>query len=369
MEEVQSVFQAGSGFLKEAKEKLIFLEEIKVKREQYEAAADRAEKNLEQQEKSLNDEINSVLRARKEDVTKSYEEQLSIAQTKLKKAKSRRDKAKTRGMEERFKEETADIREKNRKLNTEIKTMFKKNKIPQFCNTKFYYSLYFTKWPTEILILILTLLVCFLVVPLGIYYCIPQRETFHLVAVFCITAVFVFALYILINNRTKVAHRDVLKEARKIRDSIRANNRKIHAIKNSIKKDKSEGLYNLESFNEEIKGYEEEINDIGEKMQDALQVFEKSTKHVIIEELKKESEEKIENLKADLKEDRKKIRKIQEEIRDVSIELTSKYEVYLGREFMQTEKLDRLIEMIEEGRAVNVSEAIRLYKGEEIKVN
>ena len=97
MEEVQSVFQAGSGFLKEAKEKLIFLEEIKVKREQYEAAADRAEKNLEQQEKSLNDEIISVLRARKEDVTKSYEEQLSIAQTKLKKAKSRRDKAKTRG--------------------------------------------------------------------------------------------------------------------------------------------------------------------------------------------------------------------------------------------------------------------------------
>ena len=53
----------------------------------------------------------------------------------------------------------SDIREENRQLNAAIKTLFKKNHVPAFCNTKMYYCLFSPKGMSEFLELLVILLV------------------------------------------------------------------------------------------------------------------------------------------------------------------------------------------------------------------
>lgn len=57
----------------------------------------------------------------------------------------------------------------------ETKTLFRKNKVPSFCNTYLYYALFFTKTAREFLTLFIAALICFLGIPCGVYYVIPQR--------------------------------------------------------------------------------------------------------------------------------------------------------------------------------------------------
>ena len=45
--------------------------------------------------------------------------------------------------------------------------------------------------------------------------------------------------------------------------------------------------------------------------------------------------------------------------------MTNTYEAYLGREFLNAEKIDGLKSLIESGEASNISEAIELYKNGE----
>ncbi len=101
------------------------------------------------------------------------------------KARTQREKAKNKGMKERIAEETSVLREHNRDLQVQMKTMFQKDKVPAFCRTTFfYYSLYYARGLKERLIGFITFLICFLVLPCGIYFLLPDRKIWYLVLVY-----------------------------------------------------------------------------------------------------------------------------------------------------------------------------------------
>ena len=86
----------------------------------------------------------------------------------------KREKAKNKGMKERIAEETSELREHNRDLQIQMKTMFQKDKVPVFCRTTFYYSLYYARGLKERLIGFITFLICFLALPCGVYFLLPD---------------------------------------------------------------------------------------------------------------------------------------------------------------------------------------------------
>ena len=257
-------------FLTEAREKLEELDLLKDRQRQLKADEARLGKLLENEKKAVNDNISATVKKRREEINSSYDKEIAKGQDKLKKARAEREKAKNQGMKERIAEETADLHKENRDLKLQIRTMFQKNGVAAVCNSSLYYALFFPRWIDEILKLIAAVLICFLLIPYGIYMALPQQKTWMMFLI-CFLCVVVFGgIYILISNKTKLVHMETLRRGRTLRDQMRSNRKKIRVITSSIKKDKNESIYNLEKYDDDIAKVEQELQNITNKKKEAL---------------------------------------------------------------------------------------------------
>ena len=351
-----------TAFLMEAKDTLKELDDLKAYGERLLIEEKRLEKAIASEKKAVLDSITVTVKKRKEEISASYDKEMSKDQEKLKKIRAKREKAKNQGVKERIEGETAELTEDNRQLQLQIKTLFKQHRVPSFCNSSFYYSLYFTKGIREMLTFLFTILVCFLATPCGIYYFFAPKELIYLVAIYFGT-IFIFGgSYFIINNMTKIRHLDALRQGRLIKNMIYVNHKKMKIITNSVKKDKNDAFYDLENFDDALAQLEGQITLTGKRKQEALSNFENVTKNIIADEITGNSQERIIQLEEQFTQTVDQLKETEATIKEQSIYITDNYEVYLGREFLQEEKLDKLIEIISSQQAVNISEAIQYYK-------
>lgn len=292
----------------------------------------------------------------------SYDSEIGKLQEKLKKIRARREKAKNQGMKDRIKEETVELHEHNRELRVRMKTLFQSQRVPSFCQSGFYYALYFPRGFREIITFLLTFAVCFLLVPYGVYSMLPDKKTLYLVLIY-VAAIFVFGgIYTVVGNATKGRHQSALQEGRSIRSLINSNNKKIRVITASIKRDRNEAIYNLEKFDDEIAQLEQEMAQTIRKKKEALNTFENVTKMIIADEITGNSKAKIESLQAAYEDAGSRLRYTETIVKEKKIFITDTYESYVGKEFLTAERLEELRRILESGEAGNISEAIEVYK-------
>ena len=320
----------------------------------------RLEKDLEAEKKAVADAISLTVKKRMEEINGSYDKEIAKGQDRLKRVRSKREKAKSQGIKERIAEETKELHDDNRELKLQMKTTFQKDRVPRFCKSTWYYSLYFTRGFSEFLILLVTILICFLAVPYGIYMLLPEKSTYCLIGIYFAVVVVFGGIYILINN--KVRHQEALKQGRKIRDLMRTNHKKIRVITNSIRRDRDEAVYDLEKYDDEIAQIEQDLSDITSKKKEALNTFEKVTKTIISDEIAGASREKIERLEEELLRASEEAKEAEVKVKEQTLFITDNYESYLGTEFMVPEKLDELADFIRMGKATTISEAEALYR-------
>ena len=314
----------------------------------------RLEKDLEAEKKAVADAISLTVKKRMEEINGSYDKEIAKGQDRLKRVRSKREKAKSQGIKERIAEETKELHDDNRELKLQMKTTFQKDRVPRFCKSTWYYSLF--------LILLVTILICFLAVPYGIYMLLPEKSTYYLIGIYFAVVVVFGGIYILINNKTKVRHQEALKQGRKIRDLMRTNHKKIRVITNSIRRDRDEAVYDLEKYDDEIAQIEQDLSDITSKKKEALNTFEKVTKTIISDEIAGASREKIERLEEELLRASEEAKEAEVKVKEQTLFITDNYESYLGTEFMVPEKLDELADFIRMGKATTISEAEALYR-------
>lgn len=339
--------------------------EINRMREQEEIMKQRvkdAQRELESEEKSVADTINQTVKKRMEEINSSYDKELSRGQERLKKARSRREKAKSQGVKERIAEETAELREENRELRLQIKTMFQQNHVPKYCNTKFYYALFMPHWFSEYMKLLLTILVCFLVIPYGGYLLLPDRKPVYLVCIYLACILLFGGCYVLIGNKTRIRYAGTLKDVRLIRDQIHGNEKKINVITHTIKKDRNEAIYDLQIHDDEIAQLEQEMTEIAAKKKDALNTFENVTKNIISDEIVDNNKDKIAYLKSIYQAQLQELKELENAIKTGALRIADRFEPYVGKEFLQPEKLAALRVSIQNGTCTNISEAITEYK-------
>lgn len=322
----------------------------------------RLEKALEAEKKAVADAIVLTVKKRMEEINDSYDKEIAKGQDRLKRVRSKREKAKSQGIKERIEEETRDLREDNRDLKLQMKTVFQQDRVPRFCKSTWYYSLYYTSGFSEFFLLLLTILICFLAVPWGIYSLLPVKTTYYLMGIYFAAVVLFGGLYILINNKTKVRHQEALKQGRKIRNLMKTNNKKIRVITSSIRRDRDEAVYDLEKYDDEIAQIEQDLTDITSKKKEALNTFDKVTKTIISDEIAGSSREKIGRLEADLSRASEEAKEAEVKVKEQTLFITDNYESYLGKEFMVPEKLDELADFIRMGKVTTISEAEALYK-------
>ena len=174
-----------------------------------------------------------------------------------------------------------------------------------------------------------------------------------------------FIIYFIVFNLTKVKHRDLIREGRRTRDKIIANEKAVKAIKNSIAKDKDESIYRLGKYDKKIQELEDAGGVISDEKLDALRTFEKETKQLITDEITGRRKEKMDRLKSERDTLENDFGDTQKKISEYELMITNKYETYLGKDFCTEEKLSDLISIMEEGSASTVAEAIKVYKGDD----
>ncbi len=349
-------------FLGKAREALDDLSVVQDREAQLVQDEKRLRKSLEGEQRAMADTISQTLKKRRDEVYTTYDREISKIQDQLKKSRSKREKAKSQGVKERISSETAEMRSLNKEIKALMRSLFKEKRVPGFCNSTLYYSLFLPKWPKELMTALLFVLIFFAAVPCGIYFLIPERTHLYLAVIYVLDILIVGGIYISISNRTKMHHMETLRVGRKYLDDIRANNIKIKKVTSSIKKDSDEGQYHLEKFDDEIAQCEQDLNEVTAKKKDALSYFENVTKNILQDEIEHNYKAKLDQLQADYSAVEEQLKNTTAEVKIKRLNITDNYAVHLGKEYLDSLKIAELCTIVQSGQASNVSEAIAVHK-------
>ncbi len=351
----------GLNLIKNAKEILAQLDTARAEEQKFDLESKQLKKRLDHEHQLVSDTICQTISARRSEIEETYGKESGKIQEQQKKVKAERSKAKAAGVRSRIEEETADLHEENRRLKKELQLRMKQDKVPTYCNTAYYYAMYFTRGLVELALLLLTIALVFFIIPLGIYYLIPDRQILHLLFIYVAVLVLFFAAYIIIGNLTKDKHMSTLREGRKIRDVMRNNHRRIRTITRTIEKDRDEARYSLEDYDQQLKQIGRELDRLTKAKEDALSQFDKVTVLQIEREISGNSQAKIDVLEAELKKATENLDVCKARVQSLNLTLTDKYIPYFGREYMNTKALNTLAGYLESGQAANLTEAKNLY--------
>ena len=349
-------------FLADARDAVYRLNNDQATAKQLKEQGERQEKELAAAKKAVTDSVNQTIKKRRSEIDTSYDKEIAKGQERLKKARTQREKAKNKGMKERIAEETSELREHNRDLQIQMKTMFQKDKVPVFCRTTFYYSLYYARGLKERLIGFITFLICFLALPCGVYFLLPDRKIWYLVLVYFADIIIFGGLYVTIGNRSRSRYHDALKQGREIRNLLSSNEKKIKVIVHSIEKDGNEDIYDLEKYDDEIAQIEQDLSQTVSKKKEALNAFETVTKNIIADEIHAGTQEKIAQQAVKCRDEERELLELQGALKKRNLFITDRYGAYLSREFLEPDKLDALAGIMTNGTAANLSEAMQAYK-------
>lgn len=365
-----SVFNENVDYLYQVQTDLEAVEQLKKELAEYKNQEKNLKKAITSEEKSIQDEIAQTIRKRKSEIEKTYDDQIDANKSKSRSVRTKRDKAKSKRVDERVSYETAELTEENRQLQVEMKTLFKAQHVPTFCMGEFFYSLFMTKRILEIVTLVVTLIVVYIGVPTLLYVLSAHvlfednaNQTFLCAMLVSVVLFIISFIYVLMMNKVKLQHYETLTEGRNLKDQIAANKRQMKAIRNKINKDKDDSQYGLEKYDTKLEELDEELNQISQEKQDAMTVFESETKQILTNEVNDRRLGRLEQMKASIEEMEERMTVLDEDIQNSSLAIANNYGAILGKEFCTPSKVADLISLMEDGTADTVSEAIAAYKG------
>ena len=358
-----TILSGGVDALYTMKENLLELEGYKTMSSELALKEDQIDKQIEYKERAITEEIMAAIKKRSLEVEASFNEQIDKVKARIKKVKNKKDKEKNVQVSERIKEETADFTKEKIRLKEEMKAVYQRNHISLFFNNSLYHALFMPRCFKDICSILLTILVVLFGLPyLVVYRLLLPNEGFYLVIVYIVTVVIFGGLYLLVKDKTKGQHTDAAIDIRAIRAKQAKNQKKINDISKDIRKDKDESSYGLESFTGEIKELENELKSITEEKKEGMVEFETKTKCIIEAEIRADKKAELEPLKAAHAQVYGEQKKAEEKVKLFSIEITNKYESFVGKDLMTISKIDSLIEIVQAGQANTVAEAISIFK-------
>ena len=176
-------------FLEDARQAVVELAEFEKQEETLAQEEKKRLRVLETERKAVADAVNSTVKRRRDEIEKSYDDELGKLQDKLKRTRTRREKAKNQGIKERIKEETQELHAHNRELSVRMRTLFQSDRVPFVCKSPLYYALYFPRGFKEFLTVLITFAICFLLIPCGIYKLLPEQKTLYLAMIYGVDVV------------------------------------------------------------------------------------------------------------------------------------------------------------------------------------
>ena len=248
---------------------------------------------------------------------------------------------------------------------TGMKDAFRKQGIPGWYTTRLYYALHFPHKLGDFLTIFVFVAVCFLAVPCGIFFQLlpAQYRTIPVLIAVYFACIFLFGgIYTFIGNSSKSRYNDMLKMGKQTWDEIEQNQKLVKKRRKAIMGDSSEEGYNLASFDDEIAQLNQKISQTTARKESELNNFETVTKNILADELTRNVADRIGSLTAARDDAAAKLKDTSDRRQAAALSLADKYEVILGREYMDEEKLDALAEILRSGKALNLADAVQEYE-------
>lgn len=368
--EQQREAEKNIAYLKEAKEAFLELEKLEKELESSKGEEKRAKKAVGSEEKSIQDEKDKTVTKKRQEIEHYFDGEKRNNKEKERQILSKRTKQKNEQIQDRIKQETAELKEENLKLKQDIRQLYKKKSVPNFCNHKWYYILFMPDSIKEILQFILSLIITLIVLPfVGCFVLsysgnIEQGQLwFYYVLIFAIWDIILLIFYIFMINTTKVRYYNTLVNGKNIWNEIELNRRKIIKIENKIKKDEDETLYDLTEYDNQLEQVQKEMVQIENDRIQALEKFENQEKNKIFCDIDVERENALNLLKDKYDSCLNHVRECELKLSNQKQKIEQEYIKTIGKDYIEEDILDELISIIEEEEANNIEEAIQIYNG------
>lgn len=324
------------------------------------AEKQKLEKEAEIEEKAMMENIEFTVRKRREQVISNFDNEITKTRDKLKKIRTQREKEKGKKVEARIKNETKDLVQENKNIRDDYRTYMRQRGLSKVWDNKLFMSMFFPKTPVEILIMMATLVMIFILVPVLI--CNAMGSVWTIFKVIVVLAYLTLIVFIL-GFMYRFARDDYKAEFLEVRSkqaTIMKNKAQINKIKKKIKKDKNEEGYDLGEYDKELKELEDIVEDTAKKKKKALAEFEKKTMSNIHDEIYNRDHVSIDEKKKKATELSSKLKDYEAHLKEVSLKISTNYTAYLGAENMNMEKIEKLIMIMDDGKAATIGEAINV---------
>ena len=299
------------GFLKDARESLISLDEMKKNINALKGKVTTFEKKKEDFDENIRININKTIKENKDALLKSYDEIILEIEKRLKSSESDKAREKKKNLDTLIEKNTRVNKDNNEYLRNEIKKIMHENKLPFFVNSKLYFILFFPTSFTELFLAFIFFLIFIIGVPVGIWYLYGpkdftnissfiQNKTFWITIVYI--AIYLFAIgiiYIIIDSTTKKDKKALL-DIKELRKNIKDNIKDIVKItKNTIRNIKDED-FDYTKLDREIEGIKYELENANNKKKEALETFENDTRQKIIDQIQSANKNELINIEKEL---------------------------------------------------------------------
>ncbi len=318
------------------------------------------EKEASAEENLMSENIEFTIKKRREQIVSEFDNQITKAQDKLKKVKNERGKEKDKKVAKRIKEETKDLIQENKNIKEEYRTYMKQKGLSRFWDNKLFISIFFPRTPLEMLILMITLVAFVIGIP--VLLCALMGNTFWLVktlVVLIYMALFV-VLFAFLYRFARDDYKEAFLEVRSKQAMIYKNNGQINKIKKRIKHDKNEEAYELHKYDKEIKEIEDNIADIINRKNVALEDFDKTTRVDIHDEIYKRDIVSINEKRNNAANLAEQLKKMEQEGKELALNISTNYTAYLGEENITLDRIEKLIMIMDSGNAPTVGAAINI---------
>lgn len=316
-----------------------------------------ASKNLAAAQKDVQNETETEIKRKKNEISDEFNARLDERTSQIKKVKAQRGKSRAEGVKNRIQMETQSLEDANKAINQNTKEIFRQDKVPAFANSPSFYTLFVTSGIKEALIAILTVLLLLVVLPLLIYIILGKPGMLWIVLIYIVDVAVFGGLYMLITNTVKIKHAPAIDQGRKNWDRILKNRAEIRRITKRIKKDQDDSLYQLQEYDAQLIQLEQEKRSINEERLAAMAQFDSEGRARISSEIQEKNNSRLADLQDELEAANRRIEELISQTRELQLTLQKDYEPMIGKEFMSSDKLDRLLSVFRGDAEMSLAEA------------
>lgn len=359
MEETYLV--SAASFVEDAKQILDKADENRKEKARIQGELKQSEKAAASLDKTIAENVNSVLRRKKEEVAARYDEKISVYQNRIKDLKSERAKARADAVAERIQRENAPLEHENTELQQQIEQIYAENGIKSFCKSHFLVVLFFPKKLQDWLTAAGAAAAALFLIPLLLILSMVKAP-FALAVVLFIYLSCLFGGYLYILHHYMIAHQHVHMQVEELKAHMRDNTKKMNTLAANIRKSQDETGYNLGVFDDRIFAAEQQLKDVLAERDAALNEFEQVTRITIAQEVAAESKSEKDELEQKQQELKQQLESASAELDATEAEIRDTYETRIGKDLMNRQKLGGFGEFCQTNPELSLEQAAECYR-------